>query len=193
MSNQRNPSTLTFPENSQKTTDKQFTWEEVRALLDKESMRRAEYIATILEALKEKYGEEVMTIAAKAIYNIGYEKGKMRAELVKESKKENDLPSLAKLVSHEMAQLYLGNSVEVGEDQMTVRETYCPLPRRWKEMMLDDEEIIGYCRLFDQVDRGMAEGYNPEFVAELSGCWKLAETGFCQMVIRRKALTNKSK
>lgn len=179
-------SSMEFPERSRSTTDKLFTWDEVRLLLDKESMRRAEYLAHILEALREQYGEQVLEVAGRVIYDLGYEKGKARARLVHEAGGETDLSSLAKLVSHEMAQLYLGNSAEVTDDQLLVRETYCPLPRKWREIGLDDGSIVGFCHLFDQVDKGMIEGYNPEFIAELSGCTGLASNGFCQMVVRRK-------
>jgi hypothetical protein len=177
---------MEFPAHSHRSTDKLFTWEEVRALLDKESMRRAEYLARIVEALREQYGHQVLEVAGQVIYDLGYEKGQARARLVQQAGGETDLASLAKLVSHEMAQLYLGNSAEVTEDDMLVRETYCPLPRKWRDIGLDDETIVQYCHLFDQVDKGMIEGYNPEFVAELSGCTALAAKGFCQMVVRKK-------
>jgi hypothetical protein len=68
---------------------------------------------------------------------------------------------------------------------MTVTEDYCPLPRKWKEMGLADDQIVSFCILFDQVDKGMVEGYNLAYVACLSGCRDLAETGRCRMVIRR--------
>jgi len=179
-------STMTFPDRSHRSTDKLFTWDEVRALMDKETMRRAEYVARILEALREEYGDQVLSIAKKAIYKIGYEKGDKRAKLVEEQGKTNDLDSLANLVSHDMSQLYLGNEVEVGENRMVVRETYCPLPRKWKEMGFPDDQIVNYCLLFDQVDKGMVEGYNPKFEAMLSGCKDLARIGFCQMVVQIK-------
>jgi hypothetical protein len=186
MTEENTQSTLTFPERSHRSTDKVFTWDEVRALLDKETMRRAEYIAHILEALREEYGDRVLSIAKQAIYNIGYDKGAKRAELVASQGQANDLNNLAKLVSHDMAQLYLGNEVEVVENRMVVRETYCPLPRMWKEMGFPDEQIVGYCLLFDQVDKGMVEGYNPKYEAMLTGCRDLALMGFCQMVVQAK-------
>jgi hypothetical protein len=181
-----NKSTMSFPERSKCTTEQVFTWDEVRELLDKEVMRRAEYIARILETLQEKFGAEVLEIAAKVIYDIGYEKGEMRARLVNEKGQDNDLTCLAQLISHKMSQLYLGNSVEIDGIGLSVREDYCPLPRKWKQMGLPDAKIISYCLLFDQVDKGMVEGFNHEFEAELSGCKGLAENGFCEMIIRAK-------
>jgi hypothetical protein len=186
MAEERTKSTYNFPEQSHQTTEKLFTWDEVRSLLDKETMRRAEYIARILEALREEYGDRVLSIARQAIYNIGYEKGAKRAELVADQGEANDLYSLAKLVSHDMAQLYLGNEVEVVEDRMVVRETYCPLPRKWKQIGFTDDQIVGYCLLFDQVDKGMVEGYNPKYEAMLTGCKDLALLGYCQMVVQAK-------
>ena len=177
---------MDFPEKSQSTTDRLYTWDEVRAMLDKESMRRAEYIARILLELQRHVGEKVMKIAAKEIYQIGYEKGRMRAGLMAEEGKKNDLDNLANLISHPSAQLYLGNRVEVSRDELVVKEDYCPLPRRWKDLGYKDEQIIAFCLLFDQVDKGMVEGYNPQFEAQLSGCRGLAEYGFCQMRVRRK-------
>jgi hypothetical protein len=179
-------STLTFPDRSHQSTDKLFTWDEVRVILDKETMRRAEYIARILEALQSEYGDQVLSIAKKAIYEIGYEKGARRADIVADQGETNNLINLARLVSHDMAQLYLGNEVEVVENRMVVRETYCPLPRKWKEMGFPDDQIVDYCLLFDQVDKGMVEGYNPNFEAMLTGCRDLAAIGFCQMVVQAK-------
>jgi hypothetical protein len=177
---------MEFPEKSRSTTDRLFTWEEVRKLLDKESMRRAEYLSRILETLREKYGDEVTEIAAQVIYNIGYEKGAQRASLMQEHGQPNDLPNLAHLVSHEIAQLYLGNTAEIHDEQLVIREDYCPLIKKWNEMGFPDEKIIGYCQLFDQVDKGMVEGYNPDFVAELTGCSGLARKGYCGMVVSRR-------
>ena len=177
---------MEFPARSANTTDRLFTWEEVRGFLDKETTRRSEYIARILEALREKFGEEVMDIAGKAIYNIGYEKGLMRARMVKESQQENDLSSLARLISHTTAKLYLGNQVEVNNDSMIVTEDYCPHPKKWQEMGLPLDKIVKYCLLFDQVDKGMIEGYTEKFEAELSGCWTPGKNGVCQMYVRNK-------
>lgn len=179
-------SEMDFPARSQTETDRLFTWDEVRTLLDKESMRRSEYIARILEALREKFGDEVIKIAGQAIYNIGYEKGANRAKLVKEQGQENDLSSLAGLISHPTAQLYLGNKVEVADDRMIVTEDYCPHPKKWKEMGFPMEKVVSYCMLFDQVDKGMIEGYNKAFEAELTGCWNLGKSGACQMFVWKK-------
>ena len=177
---------MKVPEKSNSTTDRVFTWDEVRKLLDKESMRRAEYISRILEALGEKYGGDVFDIAAKVIYNIGHEKGALRAKLMQEQGQPNDLPNLANLVSHEIAQLYLGNTVEVDNDHLVIREDYCPLIKKWSDMGLSKDKITGYCMLFDQVDKGMVEGYNQDLVAELTGCTGLASKGFCGMVVSWK-------
>ena len=187
MSEEQSRPAQDYPRRSKNTSDRLFTWEEVRALLDKEAMRRAEYIARILEALREKYGDEVMSIASKVIYNLGYEKGAMRAEVMEKKGQPNDLPNLANLVSHEIAQLYLGNTTEIQGEKMVVREDYCPLITKWSDMGFPDDKIIGYCMLFDQVDKGMVEGYNPDFVAELSGCWGLKSKGYCGMLVRPKA------
>ncbi len=177
---------MQIPDKSTSTTDKLFTWDEVRQLLDKESMRRAEYISRILEALREKYGDEVIDIAARVIYDLGHEKGVLRARLMQEKGQPNDLPNLANLISHEIARLYLGNTVDVSEDELVVRENYCPLIKKWNDMGLPDDKIVAYCALFDQVDKGMVEGYNPDFVADLTGCLGLANKGYCGMVVRMR-------
>lgn len=179
-------STMEFPEKSQRTTDEKFTWDEVKALLDKEFMRRGEYVARILTALKEKFGDEVFDIAKKVIYDIGYKKGKARAEKVKANNEEPTLEKLSKLIDHKISHLYFGTTPELIEGKLTIREYYCPLPRKWKEMGFSDEEIVNFCLIFDQVDRGMAEGYNENFKAELSGCKSLSEKGCCQTIISKK-------
>lgn len=178
---------IKFPERSKNTTDRLFTWEEVRQFLDKETTRRTEYITKLLENFRERYGEEVLDIAAEVIYNIGYEKGALRRKLVSEENKENDLESLANIISHTTAQLFLGNKTEVKNDTMTVTEDYCPHPKKWKEMGLPLDRIVKYCSIFDQVDRGMIEGYNDSFETKLTGCVHLAENGVCQMFVRKKS------
>jgi hypothetical protein len=53
-------------------------------------------------------------------------------------------------------------------------------------MGFSPEKIVKYCLLFDQVDKGMIEGYNKDFVAELNGCKNLGQKGVCQMFVHKK-------
>ncbi len=186
MSKIQTKSTFNFPEKSNSEVKDTFTWDEVKGFLDKEYMRRAEYIADIILAMKERYGNEVYEIVKQVIYKIGFEKGQLRAQMVKEKGQDNDFQSLAELVSHRLSRMYYGTTPIVRENELEVRETYCPLPIKWKAMGMEDEEIVLFCLLFDQVDKGMVEGYNDRFVADLSGCRGLSERGYCQMVVRLK-------
>jgi hypothetical protein len=186
MSSTNNKSSFNFPTKSESVVNETFTWDEVKGFLDKEYMRRAEYIADIVLAMKERYGEEVFEIVSKVIYDIGYKKGQGRAAIVKQRGLNNDLNSLAELVSHRLSRLYYGTTPDLSEGQMVIKETYCPLPIKWKEMGMNDEEIVKFCLMFDQVDKGMVEGYNDKFAAELTGCKGLSDCGFCQMVVREK-------
>lgn len=177
---------LEFPSQSHRSTDQTFTWDEVKAIMDKEIKRRAEYVTSVIMAMRERYGEDALDIAAEAIYQIGYEKGKARSELVLEQGEENDLESLSTLIAHKMSTLYLGTTTVVDGDELRVKETYCPLPVYWKSMGMADEEIVRFCKIFDQVDKGMVEGYNDDFTTDLSGAGELALQGYCQMVVREK-------
>ena len=76
-------SELVFPSKSDRSTDDVFTWDEVKAIMDKEIMRRAEYVTRVVEAMRERFGDEALEVAAQAIYGIGYSKGKARSELVR--------------------------------------------------------------------------------------------------------------
>lgn len=178
-----NQSTMDFPSKSKATTCQTFSWDEVKARLDKEFMRRGEYLARILVALRERFGDEVFEVTKSVIYRIGYEKGSYRADLVKQADKENDLENLAELISHKISRLYFGTTPELSERKLIIREEYCPLPVKWKKMGYSDDQIVEFCALFDQVDKGMVEGYNENFTAELSGCTTLAEDGLCQMSV----------
>ncbi len=122
MSETEGASNLEFPQQSHQTSDQTFTWDEVKAMMDKEIMRRAEYVTSVVQAMKERFGDEALTVAAEAIYQIGYRKGKTRSELVREQGKENSLESLSPLIAHKMAQLYLGTTVEMNLGELTVRE-----------------------------------------------------------------------
>jgi hypothetical protein len=186
MSETEGASNLQFPQHSHQTSDQTFTWDEVKAIMDKEIMRRAEYVTSIVLAMKERFGDEALDVAAAAIYQIGFRKGQARSELVQGQGKQNDLASLSELIAHKMARLYLGTTAEMKMGELTVRETYCPLPVYWKSAGMSDAETVRYCRIFDQVDKGMVEGYNPGFTAELGGAEGLARLGFCQMVVRRR-------
>jgi L-2-amino-thiazoline-4-carboxylic acid hydrolase len=186
MADTDNPSGLQFPARSHRSTDQVFTWDEVKAIMDKEITRRAEYVTTIILAMKERFGDEAYQVAAQAIYNIGYRKGQARAALVQEQGKANDLESLSELIAHKMSRLYLGTTTEVQPGELTVCETYCPLPVYWKSAGLPDAENVRFCKIFDQVDKGMVEGYNPSFAAELGGAEELATKGYCHMVVRQR-------
>ena len=177
---------LEFPSQSHQSTDQMFTWDEVKAIMDKEITRRAEYVTSVIMAMREQYGEGALDIAAEAIYQIGYKKGKARSELVLEQDEENDLESLSTLIAHKMSTLYLGTTTEIEGDMLKVKETYCPLPVYWKSIGMADKEIVSFCKIFDQVDKGMVEGYNSDFTTDLSGAEELALQGYCQMVVRKK-------
>lgn len=179
-------SSLQFPTQSHRSTDQVFTWDEVKAIMDKEIKRRAEYVTQIILAMRDRFGEEAYDVAAGAIYQIGYRKGQARSELVESQGQAADLESLAGLVAHKMAQLYLGTTAELQPGEMKVCETYCPLPVYWQSMGLADTETVRFCRIFDQVDKGMVEGYNSSFVAELGGAEELATKGYCHMTVRQR-------
>jgi hypothetical protein len=177
---------LDFPSESHRSTDETFTWEEVKEIMDKQIMRRAEYVTSVIQAMRERFGEEALDVAAEAIYQIGYKKGFARSELVLSQGQTNDLESLSELIGHKMSKLYLGTTTEVSGDELRVKETYCPLPVYWKSTGMPDDEIVRFCKIFDQVDKGMIEGYNQDLVTELSGAEELALQGYCQMVVRQK-------
>ena len=178
--------TLEFPLESHRSTDETFSWGEVREIMDKQIMRRAEYVTTVIQAMRERFGEEALDVAVEAIYQIGYQKGVARSELVRSQGETNDLESLSELIAHKMSRLYLGTSTEVSGNELKVKETYCPLPVYWKSIGMPDDEIVRFCKIFDQVDKGMIEGYNHDFTTELSGAEELALQGYCQMVVRQK-------
>jgi hypothetical protein len=186
MSETKGASSLQFPRQSHQASDQTFTWDEVKAIMDKEIMRRAEYVTNIVLAMKERFGEEALDVAADAIYQIGHRKGKARSELVQGQGKQTDLASLSELIAHKMARLYLGTTTEMKMGELTVRETYCPLPVYWKSAGMSDADTVRFCKIFDQVDKGMVEGYNPAFEAELGGAEGLARLGYCQMIVRHK-------
>jgi hypothetical protein len=179
-------SILVFPDKSHRESDQTFTWDEVKAIMDKEIKRRAEYVTAVILAMQEKFGDEALDVAAGAIYQIGYKKGKARSEIVAEQGQENDLESLSQLIAHKMSRLYLGTNTSVEEDQLRVRETYCPLPVYWQSIGMSDTNVVKFCKIFDQVDKGMVEGYNSDYTTDLGGAEELATEGFCQMVVRRK-------
>lgn len=179
-------SEMRFPDRSHVTSDEMFSWEEVRAIMDKEIKRRGEYVTAIVQAMREHFGDGAFDIAVRAIYQIGYNKGKARSELMRQQGRPTDLHSLSELVAHRTAKLYLGTTVEVEPDRMTSTETYCPMPAYWKSIGLEDIEVRRFCWMFDQVDRGMVEGYNPDYTADLGGAEQLAQHGYCQMIVRKK-------
>lgn len=177
---------MEFPGHSNRSTDETFTWDQVKAIMDKEIKRRAEYVTAVILAMRDRYGEEALEVAAEAIYQIGYKKGKARSGLVLEDGQENDLESLSELIAHKMSRLYLGTTTQIEGGQLRVKESYCPLPVYWQSIGMSDTEVVRFCKIFDQVDKGMVEGYNDKFTTDLSGAEELAQEGYCQMVVRQK-------
>jgi hypothetical protein len=49
---------------------------------------------------------------------------------------------------------------------------------------MSDPDTVRFCRIFDQFDTGMVDGYNPAFEAELGGAEGLATLGHCQTRLR---------
>lgn len=186
MSEANESSALEFPQKSHRSTEEVFSWDEVKAIMDKEIMRRAEYVTSVVQAMRDRFGEEALEVAAEAIYQIGYKKGQARSEIIQQQGEPNDLESLSELIAHKMSRLYLGTVTEIDLGELKVRETYCPLPVYWQSSGMPDDEVVRFCRIFDQVDRGMVEGYNPKFTTDLGGAGELATVGFCQMVVRKK-------
>ncbi len=182
----KSDSILLFPEKSHRGSDQTFTWNEVKAIMDKEIKRRTEYVTAVVLATQEKFGDGALDVAAEAIYQIGYKKGKARSEVVAEQGQDNNLESLSKLIAHKMSKLYLGTTTSVDGDQLTVRETYCPLPVYWQSIGMSDDDVVKFCKIFDQVDKGMVEGYNSKYTTDLGGAEELALNGFCQMIVRQK-------
>ena len=43
---------LEFPSESHQSTDETFTWDEVKEILDKQIMRRAEYVTSVILAMR---------------------------------------------------------------------------------------------------------------------------------------------
>lgn len=182
----KSDSILIFPEKSHRNSDQSFTWDEVKTIMDKEIKRRTEYVTAVVLAMQDEFGDKALDVAAKAIYQIGYKKGKARSEAVLEEGRDNDLESLSNLIAHKMSKLYLGTTTNVEGDELTVRETYCPLPVYWQSIGMSDADVVKFCKIFDQVDKGMVEGYNSKYTTDLGGAEELALTGFCQMVVRKK-------
>lgn len=175
--------TMDFPERSKRTTDETFTWDEVRKRLDEEFMNRANYTARILLALSEKYGDGVLDVAKKEIYEIGYEMGKRHAATAK----EKSLEHLLEIFSHKIDVLYFGFTAELFEDKFVGRMEHCPMPRQWKQMGMTDDEIVHFCSIFDHVDKGVIEGYSERYTGVNTGCRMLAEKGYCQLTAIEKS------
>ena len=169
---------MDFPKQSHRTTDETFTWEEVKAIMDKEIMRRAEYVTAVIQSMRERFGEEALEVAAEAIYQIGYKKGKARSELVIDHGQDNDLESLSEFVAHKMARIYLGTTAEVEGNQMRVSETYCPLPVFWRSIGMSDDEVVRFCKIFDQVDY---QGYH-DYIAEEVRSWSYMKFPFIKSI-----------
>jgi len=174
---------MEFPERSKKTTDDTFTWDEVRKYLDEGYMDRAKYVARILLALSQKYGDEVFDVAKETIYEIGYEKGQEHAATTE----EKSLEHLLKFYSDKVHGLYFGYFAELSGDKIVRRTDHCPMPRQWKQMGMTDDEIVLFCSIFDYLRPGIVEGYGEQYSCENTGCRTLAEKGYCQMIITKKS------
>jgi len=182
MSEPKTTQTFTFPEKSKKTTDETFTFEEIRGLMDGLIFGRAEYVAELLISLKKRFGDEVFEIAKKTIYDIGYKRG----QLIPPGAKGKDLASfLTGLAGSKFDKLYWGLTIDEQTDEsITCHVEHCPLPRKWKQMGLSNDEMVEMCTIFDYIDKGLAAGYHEDIEMENTGVKTLGTEGYCRLTIR---------
>ncbi len=176
---------MEFPTKSKQTTSETYTFEEVRGLMDRLHFARAEYLASILLALQARFGDEVMKIAGDAIFEIGRHQGQQLGKL----SKDKSLADFAEgFMGDKFDRPYWGYVIEQSSDKLvTGYMEYCPLPRKWKDMGLPDDQIQKLCSTCDNIDKGLAAGYPGGVQEENSGVRTLSTEGRCRMTIKRLA------
>ncbi len=173
---------MEFPAKSSHTTHKTFTFEELRAVLDRMNFSRAESVTMIVMRMRERFGEEAVEVAKQAIYDIGYKAGQAMAANAKDKELGTFLDGF---LGDEIEQLYWGWTLEQKSDQAIVGHVeHCPLPRKWKQMGLSDQQMIELCGIFDYVDKGITAGFNEALEIENSGVSTLSSAGYCRMAMR---------
>ena len=114
------------------------------------SQARADMIglmSIVMNALKERYGDEIWEIAGKALYDIGYQRGKEVAQTMKID--PEDARSVGRIFDFEDSSTGIkGEWVESGKKRAVKREYFCPL-----------SPTLALCpdictRLFDALERG---------------------------------------
>jgi len=137
---------------------------------------RALYLLFIKREMEKTDIPNVEAILAKAIYSYGKYKSK--------GKEFKTPKAFINLISNPLSNLVMeGKVVEESEEEIILRENYCPLYQAWKEAGCSTEEIVRLCRIADWVDIGMIDSspISVEF------CGNMPEAGeYCQMKITKK-------
>lgn len=139
--------------------------------------RLAFYHATMVEVLKEEFGEkEGRALAKKVVDRYGRKIGASARERTDNQGLEptplnysEDLPSL-------------GFEVErLGDDPLTTRVNGCCLAKVWREMGCEEDGMI-YC----WVDQAKYDEYNPDLVCEHEAHCIRDGVDYCDVVVKPK-------
>ena len=107
------------------------------------------------EAERTLGAEAGRALVARAIYNMGRDRGRQIRQRVDAAGLEPTLENMFKFYDLPIGEAWQSQSERVG-NRLVKTFTYCPLAEVWRELG-DEEHGVLYC----EIDRAIVEGYNP--------------------------------
>ncbi len=117
-------------------------------------------MGSLVKAFLDKWGEETIEIAKKALYNAGSIVGGGLSKAVE----EKSIPNLVRMMlAFPYDQIFDAKIEHLSEDKAVIHWRVCPLKERFKGIGMSESEMRILCPILEQYDVGIVEGFDPRF------------------------------
>jgi len=114
----------------------------------------------LVRAFLDRWGEETIEIAKKALYHAGSVLGSGLSKKVE----EKSIPNLVRMMlAFPYNQIFDAKIEHLSEDKAVIHWRLCPLKEKFKEMSMSESEMRILCPILEQYDVGIVEGFDPRF------------------------------
>lgn len=114
----------------------------------------------LIKSFLEKYGDEVVEVAKRAVYQAGRIVGDEMAK----SAEDKSIETLVKLMlSSPYDQIFDAKLEDLGKDKAVIHWGRCPVKEKFESIGFQEKLIKTLCQVMEQYDAGIIEGFNSEF------------------------------
>lgn len=131
-------------------------------------IKTREYLAVnvgmeLTKLAMEKYGDDAKELLAQTMYNLGFKKGKMMADCVKERGGDiDDLRELDKEFARNFKVHHPFYGVEVTKNRYRMRIAACHMGDALVDIRPKMPEVLAEAKYWCDLDYGTRDGYNPK-------------------------------